>query len=227
MTDASRPITSSEEDEGGPLARHPFDIAGGASDDGQQWVTPCLRGQLRSGNFVAKVLLERLAEKRNIQRDRITSPFLRFGVLYATLYGAFGALSPFLPRFLGERGLPAQEIGTLAVGTMVRLVSGPIAGRFADRWGAWRSILAPAPLRLLSPQCCTVRRQSGILFVNVGQPPPCAIGAAQRRHGSYGVATTGGFSTDGYAAPDRRHLSPAALALEWLEALSVSLRSSG
>jgi MFS transporter, PPP family, 3-phenylpropionic acid transporter len=68
---------------------------------------------------------------------------LRFGVLYAALYAAFGVLSPFLPRFLGERGLSAQEIGMLvAIGTMVRLASGPVAGRLADQRGAWRTILA-------------------------------------------------------------------------------------
>jgi hypothetical protein len=67
----------------------------------------------------------------------------RFIVLYAALYGAFGVLSPFLPRFLEQRGLSAQEIGTLlAAGTTARLASGPLAGRLADRWGAWRSLLA-------------------------------------------------------------------------------------
>jgi PPP family 3-phenylpropionic acid transporter len=67
----------------------------------------------------------------------------RFIVLYAALYGAFGVLSPFLPRFLEQRGLSAQEIGTLlAVGTTVRLASGPLAGRLADRRRAWRSLLA-------------------------------------------------------------------------------------
>jgi PPP family 3-phenylpropionic acid transporter len=81
-----------------------------------------------------------------IQRDGITSLsslLVPFGVLYATLYAAFGVLSPFLPRLLGERGLSAQEIGTVvAIGTMVRLAAGPMAGRLADQWGAWRSILA-------------------------------------------------------------------------------------
>jgi PPP family 3-phenylpropionic acid transporter len=71
------------------------------------------------------------------------SPLWRFIVLYAALYGAFGVLSPFLPQFLEQRGLSAQEIGTLlAAGTAVRLVSGPLAGRLADRWRAWRSLLA-------------------------------------------------------------------------------------
>jgi PPP family 3-phenylpropionic acid transporter len=30
----------------------------------------------------------------------------------------------------------------VAIGTMARLAAGPLAGRLADRWGAWRSILA-------------------------------------------------------------------------------------
>jgi MFS transporter, PPP family, 3-phenylpropionic acid transporter len=87
------------------------------------------------------------------------SLLVRFGVLYATLYAAFGALSPFLPRFLGDQGLSAQEIGTLvAIGTMVRLASGPIAGRLADRWGAWRSILA---------LCATASGTTAVLYLPV------------------------------------------------------------
>lgn len=64
-------------------------------------------------------------------------------LLYAALYGGYGALSPFLPSFLEARGLDASEIGTLlAAAMLVRLAAGPILGRLADRRGAVRGFLA-------------------------------------------------------------------------------------
>jgi hypothetical protein len=55
------------------------------------------------------------------------SLLLRFIVLYAALYGALGVLSPFLPQFLEQRGLSAQEIGTCW----------PSARRSGSRPGYW------------------------------------------------------------------------------------------
>jgi PPP family 3-phenylpropionic acid transporter len=70
-------------------------------------------------------------------------PFLRFLVLYALLYGAFGVSSPFMARFFEWRGLSAEQIGLVfGVGTAVRLVTGPLAGRVADLLGALRAVLA-------------------------------------------------------------------------------------
>ena len=67
----------------------------------------------------------------------------RFLVLYAALYGAYGLLSPILPGFLAERGLDPGAIGLLlAAAGALRLVVGPLAGSFADRHGAGRSVLA-------------------------------------------------------------------------------------
>jgi len=67
----------------------------------------------------------------------------RFILLFAALYAAFGVASPFLPAFLGARGLPPEQIGlVLASGTAVRLVSGPAMGRLADRLAALRGVLA-------------------------------------------------------------------------------------
>ncbi|PXW50872.1 MFS transporter [Methylobacterium sp. B4] len=64
-------------------------------------------------------------------------------LLYAALYGGYGALSPFLPPFLEARGLDASEIGTLlAAAMLVRLAAGPILGRLADQRGAVRGFLA-------------------------------------------------------------------------------------
>jgi PPP family 3-phenylpropionic acid transporter len=66
-----------------------------------------------------------------------------FIVLYAALYAGFGMVSPFLPTLLEKRGLQPDQIGlVLALSTAVRLISGPIAGRFADAHDALRTVLA-------------------------------------------------------------------------------------
>jgi PPP family 3-phenylpropionic acid transporter len=67
----------------------------------------------------------------------------RFAILYAALFGAFGSASPFLPSFLAGRGLGPEELGiVLGAGTVVRLIFGPVAGRLADRFHAFRVELA-------------------------------------------------------------------------------------
>ena len=58
------------------------------------------------------------------------------------MYGAYGVASPFLPAFLSARGLPPEDLGlVLAAGTAIRLISAPVAGRFADRLHALRLVL--------------------------------------------------------------------------------------
>ena len=72
-----------------------------------------------------------------------TRPLVGFIVLYATMYSAFGVASPFWPMFFQSRGLSPQQLGTLlALGTLARLVAGPIVGRIADRIGSLRAVLA-------------------------------------------------------------------------------------
>jgi len=67
----------------------------------------------------------------------------RFIALFAVMYAAFGVASPFLPAFLGTRGLSPDEIGVvLAASTAIRLISGPSAGRLADWLAALRAVLA-------------------------------------------------------------------------------------
>jgi MFS transporter, PPP family, 3-phenylpropionic acid transporter len=67
----------------------------------------------------------------------------RFVLLYALMYAAFGVASPFWPAFFESRGLTPEQLGILfAAGTAVRLVSGPFAGRLADRLQAMRAVLA-------------------------------------------------------------------------------------
>ena len=73
---------------------------------------------------------------------RRQSTLPRFIILYALLYGAFGASSPFLPALIEERGMAPELIGVLfAAGTAIRLVSAPIAGHMADRMHALRLVL--------------------------------------------------------------------------------------
>src|SRR5262245_22633042 len=82
---------------------------------------------------------------------------LQFILLYAALFSAFGSSSPFLPAFLSGRGLGAEELGlVLGAATAVRLVSGPLAGRLADRLQAFRAELA---------LCATVGAGATLLYL--------------------------------------------------------------
>ena len=66
----------------------------------------------------------------------------RFILLYAAMYAAFGVASPFLPAFVSERGLSAEQLGlVLGAGTAVRLLTAPLAGRTGDLLQGLRSVL--------------------------------------------------------------------------------------
>jgi PPP family 3-phenylpropionic acid transporter len=84
-----------------------------------------------------------LPSRRSSAEARIAlGSFDRFLLLYSTMFAAFGAVSPFLPALLHERGLGPSEIGVvLAAGTAVRLITGPIISRLADRLGKHRQTL--------------------------------------------------------------------------------------
>jgi MFS transporter, PPP family, 3-phenylpropionic acid transporter len=83
--------------------------------------------------------------------------FVRFAILYAALFSAFGSASPFLPAFLAGRGLGPEELGiALGAGTAVRLICGPFAGRLADRFHAFRAELAV---------CAIVAGSAALLFL--------------------------------------------------------------
>src|SRR5260370_7642159 len=67
-------------------------------------------------------------------------------ILYAVLYCAFGVVSPFLPAYFGDRGLTPQQIAfVIGLGTAIRLASGPLIGRLADRQRTWRGTLSVCP----------------------------------------------------------------------------------
>jgi MFS transporter, PPP family, 3-phenylpropionic acid transporter len=81
------------------------------------------------------------------QAARLITPLSGFLLVYAILYASFGVASPFLPAFIETRGISAEQIGLIfAAGTAIRLVSAPLAGRLADRFGARREILAACAL---------------------------------------------------------------------------------
>jgi PPP family 3-phenylpropionic acid transporter len=76
-------------------------------------------------------------------RNVTASALHRFVTLYALMYAAFGVSSPFLPAFFQGRGLNPEQLGILfGLGTAIRLVSGPLCGRLADRTQALRAVLA-------------------------------------------------------------------------------------
>ena len=74
-----------------------------------------------------------------VRRDLL----LRFLILYGMLYCSFGFSSPFLPAFLTARGIGPEWLGLLlGVGTALRMLSAPLAGRLADVFAAFRLELA-------------------------------------------------------------------------------------
>ncbi len=73
---------------------------------------------------------------------RIPSP-IAYIVLYVVLYAAFGAASPFWPKFFETRALASQQIGLiLAAAMLTRLGFGPLVAVLADRLGSLRLVLA-------------------------------------------------------------------------------------
>lgn len=65
--------------------------------------------------------------------------------LYGSLYLAYGTESAYLPEFLRDHGLTLEQVGlTLAAGTVVRIVTGPLTGRLADYLGALKHVLVVA-----------------------------------------------------------------------------------
>jgi MFS transporter, PPP family, 3-phenylpropionic acid transporter len=85
-----------------------------------------------------------LPSRRSLAEARIKLGSLdRFLILYGAMFAAFGVASPFLPELLHEDGLGPSEISAvLAAGTAIRLITGPVISRLADRLGKHRQILS-------------------------------------------------------------------------------------
>jgi PPP family 3-phenylpropionic acid transporter len=120
----------------------------------------------------------------------------RFILLFAVMYAAFGVASPFLPAFLQANELSPEQIGILlAAATAVRLISGPAAGRLADRLAALRSVLcacaalaAIAALSLLPASGFVLLLAMSLLHAAALAPTTTiadalALGVASRRDG--------------------------------------------
>ena len=79
----------------------------------------------------------------NLWQGLFVAAPLRFVALFGVMYAAFGVISPFLPRFLESRGLTPEQIGLFfGLGTAMRLLAAPVAGRIADLSGTVRTVLA-------------------------------------------------------------------------------------
>jgi PPP family 3-phenylpropionic acid transporter len=104
--------------------------------------------------------------------------------------------SPFMPAFFEHRGLAPGQLGALfAAGTAIRLISGPLGGRLADRTQALRAVLALCELlaaivavSLLSasgfaPLLLISLVQAAALAPTTALADALALGAAQPRDG--------------------------------------------
>jgi MFS transporter, PPP family, 3-phenylpropionic acid transporter len=124
------------------------------------------------------------------------SALQRYLLLFALMYAAFGVSSPFMPAFFEHRGLAPGQLGALfAAGTAIRLVSGPLGGRLADRTQALRAVLALCELlaaivalSLLSasgfaPLLLISLVQAAALAPTTALADALALGAAQPRDG--------------------------------------------
>ena len=68
---------------------------------------------------------------------------LPYILLYVALYGAFGAASPFWPRYFETRALTSEQIALLlSAGMFVRLAAGPAVGVLADHLQSLRLVFA-------------------------------------------------------------------------------------
>lgn len=93
----------------------------------------------------ARGALPRLTRGAGGARLLRVSHTLRHVVLLVVVFPAFGVTLPFLPAFLAERGLSANQVAVvMALASAVRLIGGPLSGRLADRGLGARRVLAAA-----------------------------------------------------------------------------------
>ena len=124
------------------------------------------------------------------------SSLSRFVVLYSALFAAYGVASPFLPALLEQRGLSSSAISlVLGLGSAVRLLTGPLGGRLADRSGAPRTVLAAglaaaavialgyAPAYSLLPLALVSIAHAAVLAPLAPVADSLSLGAAERPGG--------------------------------------------
>src|SRR3954447_9940055 len=78
-------------------------------------------------------------------------PVLRTCLIYAALFSGSGLNQPYLPTWLGTRGLGASEIAlVLSAPMLLRLVAAPLFGALADRSGDPRLIVRIMAISVLA-----------------------------------------------------------------------------
>ncbi|WP_247332419.1 MULTISPECIES: MFS transporter [unclassified Bradyrhizobium] len=91
---------------------------------------------------------------------------LAYVVLYVALYAAFGAASPFWPKFFETKTVSAQQIGELlAAAMLVRLVSGPVVAALADLLGSLRLVLAGCAIVAGAASAALLRADTFVLLL--------------------------------------------------------------
>jgi PPP family 3-phenylpropionic acid transporter len=67
----------------------------------------------------------------------------RLALYYAALFIVTGIQLPFWPLYLSSKGLTAPDIGRLlAAAYLAKIVTNPVIGHLADRWGTRRGLIA-------------------------------------------------------------------------------------
>jgi MFS transporter, PPP family, 3-phenylpropionic acid transporter len=100
----------------------------------------------------------------------------RFVLLFAVMYAAFGVASPFLPAFLSAHGLQPEQIGVVLAGaTAARLISGPAAGRLADRLAALPVVLSACAALAAVAALCFLPAFGFLLLLLVGLSHAAAL----------------------------------------------------
>jgi len=75
----------------------------------------------------------------------VRAPGFRVGAFMAAMFGTFAIVGAFMPLFMADRGLRADQIGLVLGGAaLVRVFTGPSWGMLADRLGRRRSVIATA-----------------------------------------------------------------------------------
>ena len=86
----------------------------------------------------------------------------------ATMFATFAVSGAFLPLFLSDRGLSAEEIGAaLALTSLVRVFSGPCWGVLADRLGRRRSVMAASAAGAALAAACLIPARGFVMFALV------------------------------------------------------------
>jgi MFS transporter, PPP family, 3-phenylpropionic acid transporter len=115
---------------------------------------------------------------------------IRFLPLYTLLYAGFGVQSPYLPALFDNRGIGPEGIASiLAAGTAIRIISGPVAGRIADRSDAPRLVFATCSVAAALLALGYWQSHAFSILLAVGLLQAAAIGPLAPLSDSLAIAT--------------------------------------